>query len=541
MREALAGLGGRIRAVSAWRVLVAPLLVVALVVAGCGGGGDGATTADDGGSPTTTAGTSGGAKPELTIGMTAEFENLNPAKDGARHDSQVVRSLTNAPLIHMNPDGELTSGGPALTESYEYVGDDNTTFKMTLRPDARFSDGTPVTATAVKEWLTYFPTESGPYSSQMQIDSIETPDRRTVVLHLAEPNAIVPWLLSEVPNWGAVSSPKAIAEPRQLSSRTFGAGPYTVDPEQSASGSQYTLVPNEHYFDQEAIRFSKVVVRVIGNPTTMVQAYKTGQVDVAIGDPTAAPSAESASGTVMQQPSDWAGYSLLDLSGSKLEALADVRVRQALNYAIDREAIAQGLLGAYGTPSSQVITSMGLDPELQDLYPYDPDKARSLLAEAGYADGFKLQASTSSSIQLDDQMSQAIAKYLNEVGVQTEVVQFSSPSQYIEKGLNGTYPAVQIGGSANPMPFLYAAAFAEGALLNPLGFEDPTLAKLNEEANRSDDPDAIWQQMMQRITDQAYFVPAVVRSEIWYVSDKVGGVEWETPGFAPFAVNWYPQ
>lgn len=521
-------------------------LVLAFVVAaamgatGCGGGAA-STQTSPGAEGSPASGTGGQDKPTLTIGLNADFASLNPAKDAGAF-SAIPMALTNAPLVHLKRDGSFSAGGPALTTSYRYVGSGNDTFELTLRRNARFSDGSPVDAAAVKKWLTYFPTENGPVSSQMQIESIETKGRWKVVLHLASPNPNVPWLLSETPKWGAVSSPKALENPEVLGTKTIGAGPYTLDPARSATGNQYTLVPNEHYWDQDAIRFREVIVKIITNPSSMLQAVKAGQVDVAIGDATTASAAEESGASVVWKPRSWDGLVLMDWQGKKVPALGDVRVRQALNYAIDREAVTEGLLGEYGAPTSAVFTRDGFDESLQNHYPYDPEKARSLLAEAGYPDGFSLAvASDASSGVLGDPVAQAVAKYLQEVGVNVKVSSLSPTALYVQKGFTEQFPAVQTQGAAAPMTTLYGQVFLPESLANPFHLTDPTLDDLFAEGVKADDAETYWREMTHRMTTQAYFIPVFLAPAIFYVSPDIGGVDWSARSVIPSATDWYPK
>ncbi len=89
-------------------------------------------------------------------------------------------------------------------------------------------------------------------------------------------------------------------------------------------------------------------------------------------------------------PAAMVGMYIADVDGTVVPAFKDLRVRQALNYAIDREAITKSVYGDFGIPTDQYVPEGigGYLPELEDVYPYDPEKAKELLAEAGYPDGF---------------------------------------------------------------------------------------------------------------------------------------------------------
>ena len=169
---------------------------------------------------------------------------------------------------------------PGLATSWRYVGDDNETFEFTLRQGAHFSDGTEVTASAVKSWFEYFANAKGPYVDQLNLKSVSTVGEWTVIMHEKSPSPELASTLADT-DIGYVASPKASANPSVLDEGTDGAGPYVVVPSQSVAGSQYTLVPNAYYYDPCAIRFSKVVVKIISQPSTLLEAIKSGELDVA--------------------------------------------------------------------------------------------------------------------------------------------------------------------------------------------------------------------------------------------------------------------
>src|SRR5262249_41958618 len=157
-------------------------------------------------------------------------------------------------------------------------------------------------------------------------------------------NPIIPRLLVEGGNFGDIGCPKAVANPATLATQTCGAGQYVVVPSKTVIGDHYTYTPNPSYYDQAAIRFSEVDVKIITQPSTMLSAIGAGQLDVAYGDITTADQAAKAGLTVIHEPNGWDGLNIVDRSGTTSKPIGDVRVRQALNYALDRAAITKGLL-----------------------------------------------------------------------------------------------------------------------------------------------------------------------------------------------------
>src|SRR6266511_3328682 len=357
------------------------------------------------------------AKPTLTIGLPFAPVSLDPSKDGAGF--LIVRALTNTAITHIKPDGSI---GPGLATAWRYLGTGgrkkgpdagrgpNKDFEFTLRRNARFSDGTGVTAKAVKLWLEYFAKGNGAFASLMgPIQSIDTVGKWKVRLHLSSPNPVLPRVLSELYNWGAVSSAKAVAEPSVLGTQTVGAGPYMLDPSETVTNDHYTLVPNPYYYDKSAIRFSKVVAKVIPTASSMLQAVQTGQIDVGQGASATADAAEASGLKVVHAPNGYAGFILADRKGAASKPLADVRVRQALNYAVDRKAVTSAVVGKWGTPLAEMSSADGFVKKYANHYPYNPAKTKSLLAAAGYPNGFTLEH-----LGLTSSYTQAIAKYLGD-------------------------------------------------------------------------------------------------------------------------------
>jgi peptide/nickel transport system substrate-binding protein len=481
-------------------------------------------------------------KPVLTIGLVAaSSSSLDPAKQG-NGPVNVQLDLSYAPITHWKPDGSI---GPSLASSWRYLGSGNKNFEFTLRHDARFSDGTPVTAQAVKTWLAYCETANSPIASTIgPVRSIETVGKWVVRMHLRSPNPILPYALSDGYLWGFVASPKAVAHPAILGSQTFGAGPYVLVPSQSVSLDHYTYIPNKYYFNKAGIRYSKVVVKIISSASSMLAAARTGQVDVAFGDTSTADAAAAAGLTVVSAPTQADGLVFLDKSGTLSKPLSDVRVRQAMNYAVDRKAITSALLGKYGSPTSEWITLDGFDPKFQNYYRYDVAKAKSLLAAAGYPNGFTLNVlnGTFCGCVLVDPLTQAIAKYLDAIGVHLNLTTIASGSDWFAKAFGGTFPAFTVPRGGDTMWGFYGLWLKPGAALNQHGWDDPVLDKLWLKGQRAKNAPAFWRQMSQRMTTQADFLPVFLASEEYYVGKHVGGVSLTLRApVAPMPTEWFPK
>lgn len=456
----------------------------------------------------------------LTFGITQGFSNLDPARDGGG-PQVMARALSYESLTHQMPDGSI---GPGLATSWRYVGTGNMEFELTLRGDARFSDGAPVTADAVKIWFEYVAGAKGPFSSRLDIAAIETIGQQIVRLQLASPNPIIPFLLSEEFTWGSVASPNAVADPSTLGTRTIGAGPYVLDPSATVSGDHYTYKPNSYYYDKSKIKFSQVVAKVITDPSSMLQAAATGQLRVAVGDLSTAAAAADSGLNVVRVPNGWiTGLVLIDTEGKLSKPLGDVRVRQALNYAIDRKTITTALAGDYGSPTAQEMTKDGRDPAYDAFFPYDPAKAKSLLADAGFANGFTLKVLTQGQWgNLGDAVARAMAKDLKAVGVTLDITEAATSSQFGAEFTTNKFPAIQLLLESLSMWELYGR-LAPGNSLHP-GSADPEMEKLAGEAATSPDPASYFVQMSRRLTEYAKFVPAFIADKVYFGAEDIGGL-----------------
>jgi peptide/nickel transport system substrate-binding protein len=482
------------------------------------------------------------AKPALTIGLSIGPPSLDPAKD-VIGQSILMHGLAFATITRLNPDGSITGD---LATSFRFVGKDpNKRFQFTLRRNARFADGTPVTAEAVANSLQYWLNAKGPFSTFVgKVHSVEAIGRWTVLITFEIPNPNVARLLSQDFTWGVIQGPTALANPTTIGTQTDGAGPYTLDPAQTVTGDHYTYVPNGYYWDKGAIKWGQVVVKVIRDPSSMLQAVQTGQIDVAAGDVTTASAAKAAGFRVHTYPAGSATLFLLDRGGTQTKALGDLRVRQALNYAVDRRALATALTGGYGTPTSVALTTDGFSPNVQNYYGYNLTKAKALLAAAGFPDGFTLKTVSLAGNFPFDQLTQAVAGQLSKVGVALQITTAPTGGQFNQMLFSGTFSAAQfLGIGYVPMWLYYTVNVKPKAPLNPYGYDNPAMDKLWLKASRLS-PAAgarYWQDLSRLTVTQAWNVPLVTTPGIYYVGKRVGGFSVSQPGGGPNApVNWYP-
>jgi peptide/nickel transport system substrate-binding protein len=478
----------------------------------------------------------------LTVAINTPPLNLDPAKD----NDDPFRPLVYQNLIYAKADGTFA---PGLARSWGYLASKthslraNKDFQLTLRHDARFSDGTPVTAQAVKTWFEYYAQANGPFATFIgPIASVDAVGNWQVIIHLKSPNPNIPFAIANG-TLGSVVSPACVANPSSLATQTCGAGPYKLDPSQTVIGDHYTYVPNPYFYDKSQVNWSSIVVKIIADAASRLQAFEAGQVDAELGDPTTLKAAaENGAYIVEGAAGNWAGLTF-DVGGGQASPLADVRVRQALNYAIDRKAITAATVGQLGTPISAIQTLDANDPKMDKYYPYDPAKAKSLLAAAGFGNGLTI-GPVNVDFSTSTPIAQAVAKYLSAVGVTLNLNINATHATYVNTVLNNPSPIQSIGNPALPMWVEYSTVIAPGSLFNRIkgGWKDPALIKLWVKGSRAKNGLTFMKEMTDRVTTQAFYLPIFTSKKVWYTSPHIAGVKVTTHQTGNVAIaEWHPK
>jgi peptide/nickel transport system substrate-binding protein len=489
-------------------VLIAAAAISALALTGCSS------------SPTAPK-----ASTTLTFGAIAAPPTLNPATGDPAYGTTYQWAYDS--LIVLQPDGSFA---PGLATQWGYVGQGNTVYQLTLRSDVKFSDGTPLDAKAVKTYLDYERTQKiGSMAALLaNVSDIQATGPLTVRIDLKTSDPSLTFNFAQGFGAGYIASPKAVASPTDLNKGTYGAGPYMIDQAKTVTGDHYTFVQNPYYWNKSAQHWKSVTVRVIPNPSAMVQAMQAGQVQAALGDATTLTAAKNAGLTVVAPPQAMTGLNLMDRAGTISKPLADVRVRQALNYAVDRKTIAKALYGSESLALSQYALpgQAAYDASLNDRYRYDPKKAKQLLAEAGYPDGFTLPVLDTSLAGLD-KVIQAIAGQLKAVGVSLQITTKPNANDYFVAMVSQKFPAaVEAYGLAN-MASLNAGYVNPAGPFNPFHFTDPDLTALYAKYYAANEKDGatLQKQINARLVDQGWSVPVVGAPLSYYEAKGITGAD----------------
>jgi peptide/nickel transport system substrate-binding protein len=477
----------------------------------------------------------------LTLGAPAPAATLNPAKINAAFSD--YSAVAYEALIRRASSGELA---PGLATEWKWVGEGNTRLELKLRPNVKFADGDPVTPAAVKASLEYSMSPGNNGAAGLpEFDHVEVAGSESIAIVLKSGNPTLPQLLT--PKWaiGQIISPKGLADPSKLevTGESHGAGPYVYQPGESIAGDHYTYTANPDYFDKDRQYFDKLVIRVISDPQAALNALRTGQIDVTSGSAKTADQAEAAGLQVAATPFVCTGLNLIDRTGEVVKELGDVRVRQAMNYAVDRKKLTSAVVGKWGMPTTQLVPEGwdGYSKNAAERYPYDPAKAKALLAEAGHPDGFTLKV-LSTGLGGMGTIVEALKGELAAVGIKLEVEEVNDEKSLIVKGTNKTFGATALGYGAQPLAMMAKALWTtSGVVFNPFKNTDPNLDDLAVQAAKA--PDAqrkdLESRIMERLTDQAWFVPVAFMPVFYFARADLGGLQ-VTPG-APTAspLDWY--
>jgi ABC-type dipeptide/oligopeptide/nickel transport system permease component/ABC-type transport system substrate-binding protein len=322
------------------------------------------------------------AKDSLTLALQLEPPNLDPTSGAAVATDEVVYANIFEGLVRLDRDGAIK---PLLATWWE-AAPDGLTYTFHLREGVRFHDGTPFDAGVAKFSLER---AIAPGSTNVQkqaldvIRQVEVVDPLTVRLHLrqADSNLLSVLALGDT----VMVSPRSVAT---LATAPIGTGPFRFSGWRR--GDAVTLVRNETYWDAPA-KLRQVVFKFIADPAAAFAAIRTHDVDAFPDYPAPENLAELRADPSLKVISASSEGEVILAINNRSGPLADVRVRRAIQHALDRRAIIDGAMYGYGTPiGSHFPPQNGAYVDLTGLYPHDVAKAKALLAEAGYPDGFSL-------------------------------------------------------------------------------------------------------------------------------------------------------
>ncbi|WP_334171235.1 ABC transporter substrate-binding protein [Sinomonas sp.] len=453
-----------------------------------------------------TGGSSGGstqAQKNITLGNV-----LAPATFAAQNanwgNQSVYFQAVYDSLLKIAPNGHDVQ--PSLATSWSYNAD-KTVLTMKLRSGVKFTDGTLFTAAVAAQNLMRFKNGTSPQKSKISdLVSATAPDATTLVITLKKANPAFLIYLGQAA--GLEESPAEAGKP-DAQTNPVGSGPYTLNKGKTVVGTSYVFDKNPNYWDAKDVHYNTLTVNVYTDPTSELNALRGKQLNAAtVADPTIVPQVQGAGFTMNGQNLNFAGLLLFDRSGKTNPALGDVTVRQAINYAIDGSAMLKTVAQGKGVPTGQVFpeSSPAYDASLNSVYPYNPTKAKQLLAEAGYSSGLTLTIPTSPGFS--PSLWPLLQQQLQNVGIS---VKFVDTGQNIISDLQGqkyglSYFTLQR--DANDW-MLISTMIAPDATWNTFKYQDPKVNSLLETIRTStgDAQDAALKKLNEYVVQQAWFDP----------------------------------
>lgn len=470
----------------------------------------------------------------LIVGQIAEPQSLDPHAVTAVNDFRILMNVYDG-LVRYG-DGTLEVE-PALATDWE-ISEDGLTYTFNLRDDVQFHDGSDFDADAVVFNFERMLDEDHPYHDTgpfplsfffSAIDTVEALDSHTVEFTLNEPFA--PFLSNLAYPTGLIASPEAIrAHEDEFGRNPSGTGAFRF--EEWQSNTRVVVSRNEDYWDG-APELEAVVFRPITDANTRVAEMLSGGIDLMVEvPPTSLNQFDGPDFTVHEQAGPHLWFLILN---AKEGPFADKRVRQAANYAIDKQALVDDVLEGTATVAAgptPAAFSWAYNEAL-DPYPYDPDRARALLAEAGVEEAeLTFLVTEGGSGMLDPvPMGTAIQADLEAVGfdVSIETYEWNSFLGVVNPGLEDKADLAQMAWMTNDpdtLPFLAlrTEAFPENGGFNSGYYSNPEVDELLEAARASTDQAErarLYREMQEIVHEDAPWVFVANWKQNAVTSDRV--------------------
>lgn len=518
--------------------ITAALLTLTLLSTGALSG---CVTAD----PAVTAGEEGKG---ITVAISSDTGTMDPA--GSIALTYLAYSVTALDeLLTFDEKGEIEY---RAAESYE-VNDDSTVWTFHLREDALWSDGSPVTSADFINTITraldpasgsgyanyLFPIENAEaiYNGEAYMTSlgVETPDDSTIVFHLAEPCVYFLDLL-RLPVYTPSCSEYADSvdsgwdrDPEtSLSNGPFCLAEYVPD-------QYFVLEKNEYYWNADAVDLDTITYRFFDDTQSMANAYEAGEVDVATSLSSAVMEAYEGTDDLFVTDQIATRYIYMNLD---VEPLNDVRVREAINLAVNREELCQ-IVGSDTEPTYNLVAKYMKDKNTGEYFvdeadqPFEEDaaKAQQLLAEAGYPDGEGFPELTYSypTLEMDSDTAQVIQEQLKEnlnitINLEAQELQANYSTRYA-----GDFDLCRMNWTADfADPYTYLSMLLSNSTYNCSGIDDPEYDSIVAASNSESDPakrsELLHQAEQLAVGEQFYIIPLFAMKSVNLVDPDITGI-----------------
>jgi peptide/nickel transport system substrate-binding protein len=385
-------------------------------------------------------------------------------------------------LVELNADLQLE---PALATSWT-VSDDNLTYTFRLRKGVTFHNGRPMTSKDVVYSFDRLmdPKTGSPLASNFsQVASVKAPDDDTVVFKLKAPFAP---FLSTLINLSII--PKEVVEKNgNLQKVAVGTGPFML--KKWVPGSYILLKANPNYYRKGEPGVAALKYNIVPEASTRAAGLRNGTYQfVPAVDPATAQTLRNTPDVTLLHTQDLA-YSLLGLNVSR-PPLNNPKVREAINLAVNRKQVIQAVYfgnAVPGGPLSPALKDWAVSTDHFECYKSDPAKAKELLAEAGYPNGFDMKIIDYSTLKVVSDLAQVLQAELKSVGINA-TVDTQEFGNFVQNWKNSNFDAfVSLnGGSVDPDGYLYRT-FHTGGATNVFKYSNPEVDKLLDEGRRTTD------------------------------------------------------
>jgi peptide/nickel transport system substrate-binding protein len=525
--------------------------VAAGLLAACSSvGSDGSTGGGNRGEEV--GGTAKGVKDggTLTVALSAEPDFLDPTRASSLYSRYVFSAMCEK-LYDLDQNVQVV---PQLAASLPKLSGDGKTVTIALRDGLKFADGTPFNAAAVKATLERDLTnpQSARVSELGPIDSVEATDPTTVTIRLKTPFAPLTAALAD--RAGMIMSPKQLA----AKGDDFSQAPVCVGPFKLAKRvpqNSIELVPDPNYYAADKVHLDRIVYRIITDGSIRAANLKSGDAQVAdtLGTDDVPQLKSDPKLQVLESAS--LGYQGVTFNvgnvkgvGKKPGTIAapyakDARVRQAFEYAVDRQALVDNVFNGLFDPACGPISpkSAFSTDAVQQCRDYDPDQAKKLLKDAGVTTPYRITMLTSNT-PASLQFAQALQAMVKESGfdLKLEPVEFTS---LLDLQDQGKYQMLQLGWSGRIDPDANITNFiGTGGSQNVAGYSNPEVDSLLDQARQVQDVGQrgdLYGQVQALLQKDDPLVYLYRQRNLTGVSKKISGVQVFADGILRVAFAGY--
>ncbi|MGH3097231.1 MAG: ABC transporter substrate-binding protein [Streptosporangiales bacterium] len=459
----------------------------------------------------------------LVIARTADVDVLDPHRATAFQTVQAL-GLVYDSLLTTDAKGELA---PRLAQHWN-VSKDGKTVSFTLRKGVKFHNGDPLTATDVKASLERVldPKTAGVGASNLaSVKTVDTRSDHQVVLHLSKPDSALLYALTSVNT--SIVDHASIKSNGKLPRKPNGTGPYRFG--ERKQGSQLTLEANKAYWGTKP-EIDKIQIRVIPSESSILSGMRSGAFDLGlITDPSVAHQVKGGKVDLVKKPS--LPYHALMLNG-RHHPLDKLKVRQAIACALDRQQVIDTALDGDGKVTGPITSPAFSYPPTAGLPCNAPDtaKAKQLLSQAGYPDGFKVDCLVPTGLWATGVAeAENVQAQLAKVGVQLTLNKEPS-NVYVQDWLKADFDTTiaRNGGSYNPY-LMYGRYFTTGgSLKKPAGLTSDELSSLLAKGNAQTSTDAqrqTYQQLQKQMLHLSPWVWILQEEAYYLVGSDVHGFQ----------------